>query len=264
MISTELVSITFRGLSPKEIVGLVSRAGLNGIEWGGDVHVPHGNKSAARKALEMSTDSGIATASYGSYYCAGESGNGGLEFDVVLETACELGASVIRVWAGKKEWSDVGENYRDEVIDDLWRIGAMAQCMDKKISLEFHSGTLTGTNESSFELARRLKGANVYFYWQPPVGKKDSYCAEGLSNLLPNITNVHVFHWLLGKGGIERQPLYRGKNSWMKYLEILSSSMNRHFAMIEFVRDESPEQFLKDAAMLKGWSIEAQFAHEGT
>ena len=40
MIRGGLVSITFRKLSPRAIIDLVTRANLIGIEWGGDVHVP--------------------------------------------------------------------------------------------------------------------------------------------------------------------------------------------------------------------------------
>ena len=48
-LKTGLVSITFREKSPEEIVGLVVEAGLDGIEWGGDVHVPHGDLAKARE-----------------------------------------------------------------------------------------------------------------------------------------------------------------------------------------------------------------------
>ena len=42
MIYPGLVSVTFRKLSPEEIVQLVVSSGLKGIEWGGDIHLPHG------------------------------------------------------------------------------------------------------------------------------------------------------------------------------------------------------------------------------
>ena len=48
---TGLVSVTFRELASREIVALVANAGLDGIEWGGDVHVPHGELSTARQVL---------------------------------------------------------------------------------------------------------------------------------------------------------------------------------------------------------------------
>ena len=40
---TGLVSVTFRDKTPAEIVSEVKKAGLDAIEWGGDVHVPHGD-----------------------------------------------------------------------------------------------------------------------------------------------------------------------------------------------------------------------------
>ncbi len=40
-----LVSVTFRQLSPEEIVRVAREAGLTVIEWGGDVHVPPGDST---------------------------------------------------------------------------------------------------------------------------------------------------------------------------------------------------------------------------
>ena len=62
MLSTGLVSITFRNLKPIDIVKLVSQAGLKGIEWGGDIHVPHGNIERARETAKMTEDYGLAIA----------------------------------------------------------------------------------------------------------------------------------------------------------------------------------------------------------
>ena len=63
-----LVSITFRQLSAEKIVGLVSAAGLQGIEWGGDIHVPHGDVKRAEEVKRMTLDSGLEVSAYGSYY----------------------------------------------------------------------------------------------------------------------------------------------------------------------------------------------------
>ena len=52
MIHTGLVSVTFRKLEPAEIVDLVKQAGLQGIEWGGDIHVPHGDIQRAKRKFE--------------------------------------------------------------------------------------------------------------------------------------------------------------------------------------------------------------------
>lgn len=39
-----LTSISFRGKTCTEVIGLAKKAGLDGIEWGGDVHVPPENE----------------------------------------------------------------------------------------------------------------------------------------------------------------------------------------------------------------------------
>ena len=65
-IKTGLVSITFRKKSPEEVVALVCDAGLDAIEWGGDIHAPHGDLAKAREIREMCDSRGIAIPSYGS------------------------------------------------------------------------------------------------------------------------------------------------------------------------------------------------------
>ena len=62
MISSGLVSVTFRKLSPAEIVDLVRQAGLNCIEWGGDIHVPHGDCVRAREVRQRTLAAGLTVA----------------------------------------------------------------------------------------------------------------------------------------------------------------------------------------------------------
>ena len=84
---TGLTSITFRQLDRGEIIDLVAKAGLDGIEWGGDIHVPHGDLDAAVSAARCTRDAGLEVSSYGSYYRTGVSEQEGLSFESVLETA---------------------------------------------------------------------------------------------------------------------------------------------------------------------------------
>lgn len=63
-----LVSVTFRNLAIKEIVKIVVEAGLDGIEWGGDIHVPHGDLQVAKQTMRMTEDAGLTVTAYGSYY----------------------------------------------------------------------------------------------------------------------------------------------------------------------------------------------------
>ena len=43
---------------------------------------------------------------------------------------------------------------------------------------------------------------------------------------------------------------------WRQYLERIAATDRDHFALIEFVRDDAPEQFLADARVLSAWLAE--------
>ena len=55
-----LVSISFRSLSPEEIIRIAKAAGLSAIEWGGDVHVPFGEIETARRVGEITRAAGLS------------------------------------------------------------------------------------------------------------------------------------------------------------------------------------------------------------
>jgi xylose isomerase-like TIM barrel protein len=285
LVHTGLVSITFRKLSVFEIVGLVKQAGLDGIEWGGDIHVPHGDIAKAREVRSLCVEHDVAIPAYGSYYKAGHSENEGLSFSSVLDSACELGTSTIRVWAGKTGSEKATAEVRDKTVADLLRIADLALTENITISLEYHGGTLTDTDLSVRQLMKELNNkhnginnrniklenyaqnaqknisnknalmhSNILFYWQPPVGFSVDKCSECLKTVLPKLGNIHVFHWELdGKGELERLPLTEGKDQWRRYFsEIEKNAVHlKRYAMLEFVKGESQEQFLKDAAALK-------------
>ena len=63
-----LVSISFRGLCPDEIISLCKENGLCKIEWGSDVHVPVGDIKKAKEISEKCKTAGVDPFAYGSYY----------------------------------------------------------------------------------------------------------------------------------------------------------------------------------------------------
>ena len=63
-----LVSISFRDLSVEQIIDLCKKNGLKSVEWGGDIHVPHGDTERAKRVYELCENNGISVAAYGSYY----------------------------------------------------------------------------------------------------------------------------------------------------------------------------------------------------
>ena len=72
MNKTGIVSISFRKYTKEEIASYAKASGLDCIEWGGDVHTPHGNVEEAEKTVEITHGCGLDVAEYGSYYVIGQ------------------------------------------------------------------------------------------------------------------------------------------------------------------------------------------------
>jgi sugar phosphate isomerase/epimerase len=239
-----LVSVTFRKLSVYEIVELCVEAKLEGIEWGGDIHVPVGDIQRVKEARQLTLDQGLQVAAYGSYY---RLGTHTMPFEPVLETAYTLGAPTIRVWAGTVDSQDASEAYREEIVLESRTISELAKEAGISISYEFHPQTLTDTAESAVGLLRSVDHPNVRTLWQPPIGTSCAENADGLSKVLPWLGNVHVFHWF---PEYERRPLMDGQGDWQTYISLLRADGKDRFLMLEFVQGDSLESFRSDASTL--------------
>jgi 3-dehydroshikimate dehydratase len=241
-----LVSVSFRKLSTREVVDLAVRGGARTLEWGGDVHVPAGDLAVAREVRRCGEDAGLACAAYGSYYRLGQ----GMDFGPVLASAVALGAATIRVWPGIKGSKETDAGEWQAVVDDARRIASLAAAEKMGVSLEYHANTLTDTRDSVRKLAEELKDGPD-FLWQPANGAPADECEERLREILPRVRHVHVFHWW--PTAQDRRPLAEGEASWKRYLKILRPLDRAMPCLLEFVRDDSPEQFLEDAATLRRW-----------
>lgn len=244
-LKTGLLSVTFRQLTPVAVIELVSQAGLQVIEWGGDIHVPHGDSKAAAEVGKMTSAAGIEVASYGSYYQLVNE-DSGLSFDKVLDSAIILQAPAIRVWAGKEGSSTTSMEERQKVVSEARRIASLAQQQGITIDFEYHGGTLTDCTESAVKLMQEIAHPNVRCNWQAPTNASFTEGLEGLKAILPYLANVHVFYWKNN----ERLTLTEGEHEWLQYLEIIQQTGRNHSLMLEFVKDDAPEQFLADAKSL--------------
>lgn len=252
MLHPGLVSAAFKKLSPLEIIGLVKQAGLRGIEWNGDGHVSPGDLGCAREVRELSTEAGLTVAGYGSYYRAGQSETaGGVAFERVLETAVELGAPVLRVWAGTAASDATSDEARWKIIEDLRRIADLAARSLVAVSVEFYRGTLTDTEESTNQLLVEVDRPNFLAHWQPLPDEDTATGLAGLRALLPRLGNVHV--WQGGPTEKDRRPLSEGAERWTAFLEAIHDAPGNRYALLKFVAGDSADAFLRDAATLKSW-----------
>jgi 3-dehydroshikimate dehydratase len=246
MIKTGLTSVTFRGLSPEQIIALVVQAGLQGIEWGGDIHVPHGNLERAVEVGHATRAAGLEVSSYGSYYRVGCEDNS-VTFERVLETSLRLGAPTIRVWAGDHGSFDTDPNGWKRVLVDAERIGLLAEQAGIRLAFEYHEDTLTDTSSSACRLMREIGRKNFGCYWQPPIFAGFEERIKSLKDISPWLSYVHAFH----HDSHQLLPFRLGESEWRAYLPVISAHPGDRYCLIEFVAEETGEQFLEDARFLK-------------
>jgi sugar phosphate isomerase/epimerase len=253
-----LVSISFRSKSPEEILHALDGLPLQGIEWGGDVHVPHGDLETARCVGQRTRDAGLDPFCYGSYYRFRDVLSSGKEFgpeiEAVLDTAESLGARRVRLWAGEQDYEDADEATCRAVATRAHEIGVIADQRGLGIDLEFHGGTLNNSAGHSLELLGAINHANVKTLWQPSVGLSGEKRLQSLQDMLPQVSNIHCFHW--GPGGFqERLALAEGISEWSAYLSVLKHAGLPRWVSLEYVRDDAFESLAEDARTLAGLII---------
>lgn len=232
-----LTSVTFRKKSAEEIVRLAREARLDGIEWGGDVHVPPNDLKNAGRVGDLTRKAGLSVLSYGSYYRLGEG-----DFSPVSEAAEALGCKTIRIWM---PWNE--PDY-EKLYSEAQKAADGAEKRGQTLCFEFHGGTAADGVESTLKLLRFFGRENLRTYWQPPYWDKNwsAKRAGELPALAPFVRNLHVYHWTGEEN--DRRPLSEGAADWKAYFSALCGA---ECALLEFVRKDDEAQFMKDAKTLR-------------
>lgn len=257
-----LCSITLRDRPWEEVVDLAVAAGLAGVEWGADVHVPPGQLTRAGAVAERCAVAGLACASYGSYLRVGE---GELTTaPAVLDTAAALGADNVRVWCRWLSASDVGVEDRRRMVVELRQVCEMAGLRGLTVSLEHHAFTLTESVNATVHLLGDVGAPNLFSYWQPCDMLAVSELLAEVDAVLPVLSHLHVFRW---RSFEDRLPLTDGVDLWPAVVAAVVADRSasappsvdgpaRRWAFLEYVRDDDPAQLLADAATLRSWLAE--------
>lgn len=246
MLKQALTSITFRQLSASTIIDLAASASIDAIEWGGDIHVPHGDVQTARHVRQMTEAAGLYTCAYGSYYRAGTHGDAASAFAPVLDTAIALGAGIVRVWAGNKGSQEHTKADTAQLVDALSSIVSMAEKQGARVALEYHRKTYTDTLDTTLFLLHSVPGLRTF--WQPPVGMPPADNLHAMARLQGFVESLHVFEWT--ETG-ERRQLSEGSAHWPAYLQMVAQLPSTHHATTEFVMGDDPQQFIADAHALR-------------
>jgi 3-dehydroshikimate dehydratase len=250
-----LCTVSFRSLPVDRVVALAASAGVTALEWGGDVHVPHSDLDAARRAAELSADAGLEVVSYGSYLFLDD--GAGAHIDRVFDTAQELGAPGVRVWAAHGVEPGAPAAQVATVVGAARRAASAAQERGLHLTLEFHAGTLTATAASARALLDEVASPVLFTAWQPPYWSSRDPADEDadIALLAPRLSHVHVYDW--DTDGT-RHPLARSADRWGRRLQVAAASGDDaeaggvpRSALIEFVPDDDPAALAAEVAVLR-------------
>ncbi|NLZ67692.1 MAG: sugar phosphate isomerase/epimerase [Spirochaetales bacterium] len=241
MLIPGIVSITFKTLSIQEIISLTNANDLKAIEWSENHHIELNNKAQAALVGELTRDNGLQVASYGSYFKLGK------RADIIphLENTKAMKAPFMRIWAYDKPSSEVDGNEYNVIVAEAKKVCKIAKDYNIPLTLEWHKNTLTDTNESGLKLLRDVDSPYFKTFWQPTQALSVEQRVEGLKLIKPYLTNLHVYYWTKDR----REELKDGKDYWQQYLKAVDDKV--HYALLEFVKNDSAEQFEKDVIVLK-------------
>lgn len=252
-----LCSITFRALDAEAVIALAVRAGAEAIEWGSDVHAPADAPAAAAAIGRRSVDAGLTVVSYGTYLGAGaRHANSGAEWERTFAAAHALGSPMVRVWTELGVTPGASTADRDRVWAQTAEIADAAAEHGLMVALEFHPGTLTETAASANALLDAVDRPNLRTHWQPNPAHTALESLAELRAIAPRLAHVHAFTW--GPGGIDdRRTLADGVGLWPDALAVAhaapSSADLSRAVLCEYVKDDDPEQFVADVAVLRRW-----------
>ena len=237
-----LVSVTYRKLSPADVIARAAEAGLSCIEWGSDIHVPQTDLANARLVGEMTREAGLTVSSYGSYYRLGA----GQDFIPYLEAARALQAPVIRIWAGTRGSEQTDDATRAAWTAEAKAVSRMAAERGLTVAFEYHHGTLTDTADSAVALMRAVDEDNCRLYWQPEFAKPQEMLLSDLEKVAPWVDLCHVFQW---NPDHSRRPLADGGAIWREFLAHIPGWKVKPL-LLEFVPGDDPDLLAREASAL--------------
>jgi len=241
-----LCSVTFREKPVEEIIEIAAQQGLEGIEWGADVHVkPDSPAEFAAGVAEKCNSAGLAVPSYGSYFDVLE--HDPADFAQIVEKADLLGAGVIRVWGGWVRPEEVAAEQFEKITSTSREIAGMAEQANIRVAFEFHDDTPTEGGDNVLKVLQGAHHPNLYTYYQLIRPNDYDWNLENLEKVYPRLAYVHV----QANDGGKNLPLAHFREVWGEILLRLKKQNYDGWLFFEFNKDNSVEQLAEDVRLMK-------------
>lgn len=241
---TGLTSVSFRKLSVDEVIALAKESGVDGIEWGSDVHVPESDIEGAKDIASKTRGAGLEVLSYGSYFFLGE----GKEFLPFIKAALAMDTHTIRIWGGKKERWELSDEEYSALVEETRSIGSLASEYGVTVALEYHGHSITASAEDAVKFVRDVNSPAIKLYWQSIIGRAHEDNLKDIDIVAPYLVNVHVFNYIDGKQ--ELLETGNGLAEWRAYAQRISEIPGDRAFITEFCKGGLAESFLADAKAL--------------
>ncbi len=238
-----LCSVTFRSLSYEDVIRHAKAAGIEGIEWGEcDNHVVLGDEARIIDIREKTKANGLEVFSLGAYCTMTDED----DWKQSLEAALLLETAVIRVWAGEIGSESCPKAEYDAIVRNTQKLADAAAEHGITIGFEFHPNTLADSAEAAIKLIKAIDRKNVGMYWQRNAEDVEGDLAD-IEALKPYmVKHFHINHYVPGEGYLLLEEL--GDKLEKYYVDFKDDDSYR--VMIEFVKDENPENLIKDGATM--------------
>lgn len=240
-----LCSVTFRKKTVQEIVDIAKKAGVEYIEWGGDIHVK--NLDDARKVKALCEDNNIKISSYGSYFNCAEYDES--KWTEICQITKEMGANSVRIWLGKKDSEKTSEQEYNIILENTKKMCEIAEEFSLLVCPECHDNTFNNNTDAFLKIRRDISKDNFKTYFQSRYFRME-YDLDRIDRTFDFIENVHVSYRDLVKEQLLRK---KDKNYIDTLLKKLREKNFKGIVMVEFVINDSEKSFYADMEKLKNY-----------
>ena len=238
-----VASVTFRNKNVSQVVEIAKNAGVEFIEWGGDIHVR--TLEDAKLAKNICDENNIKISSYGSYYRTGCSDKG--EWEEVCRIANEMGASSVRIWLGNKDSEDFTESEYEKLSEEMKFLCSKAKEYNLLVCPECHDNTFNNNTDAILKLKNDLNFDNLKTYFQSRY-LRFGYDIDRIEKTFDFIENFHVSYRDLKK---EQRFKKEDKNYLDKLIKKFISMNFNGIVIVEFTKGSKEKNFIKDVRKLK-------------
>jgi 3-dehydroshikimate dehydratase len=262
--STALLTRDYR-----EVLRIAREAGLDALEWAGDMHVPHDDAAAAASIMMETLRAGLTIASFAPLYRAGASGETGLRFDAVLQAASILQAPIVRVYVGGAREAGGGGEETRPLAESLRRLGDKAAVKGITLCLSLGRNTWMDRYSAARAIVAEIGHPFVRLAWEPLPGLLPPAASAALDDLGGSVAML-IARRLDRDGQPERLP--DEADQWRRRLAAFKRSeadpKMARFVVIGAVRDAARSgdvlpSLAEDLQFLKGLVAEAEGASAG-